>query len=120
MANSKQIPAMYTPGTDIIFWAAGYMEGEASFTKPRDIRSGGKSRSTTHMTAVCSVDIEPLEALRAYFGGNIRLQRQSSDAYGGFIHKWYCTGPRARGVMLTMYPLLSRRRKAQITKAINA
>jgi hypothetical protein len=52
---------------------------------------------------------EPLERLRAMFGGTIRSRP---------IHQWRASGKRALGVMLTLFVLMSPRRQGQIKEAL--
>ena len=80
-----------------IGWCAGFLEGEGSFTGGRGftIKAGQRSR-------------EPLERLQLLLGGRIGTQSK------GQLFRWSVSGPRARGVALTLYPLLSERRQEQI------
>lgn len=76
-----------------IAWAAGFYEGEGTFTK----------------NGVCSVtqkDIWPLQFLQSNFGGEI-------TEYNGY-HYWRIYGGRARGFLLTIFTFLSPRRRRQI------
>lgn len=66
---------------------------------------------------------EPLDRLLALFGGHItkfsmeRQRQNGGKANDGYI--WAIGGARARGVMMTMFPLLSIRRRAQIRGALD-
>jgi hypothetical protein len=86
-------------------WAAGFLEGEASF-------SGGRIH-------VSQVNPEPLKRLLDIFGGNINEPRQRAVGCRP-IGEWRVSGARARGVLLTIFELMSQRRKAQIRKALLA
>jgi hypothetical protein len=83
-------------------WAAGFLEGEGNFAST--------SSHSQQVTAV-QVNREPAERMLALFGGTLYLrpQRGRRDAW-----RWTVCGSRARGVMLTLYPLLSVKRQAQI------
>jgi len=90
-------------------WAAGFLEGEGSF-----------SHQLGHSEAIyCrQVNPEPIHKLQDLFGGVI-AQRLPGDRFGKQVQlEWHITGARARGVMMTLYPLLSKRRKEQVKKAL--
>lgn len=84
-------------------WAAGFLEGEGSFPA-----------NATAVTA-CQKQREPLDRLRRLFGGRV-YWRPEGGTYG--IYAWYLHGPSARGVMMTLFSLMSPRRKAQIRGAL--
>lgn len=102
--------AAIRPTTRELAWAAGFLEGEGSFNL-KCSRVGAPQ-----------VEREPLERLHRLFGGRIcpkpvgaarRLGIRAQDAW-----YWYVNGPRARGVMLTLYTLLSTKRRAQIRASL--
>lgn len=99
--------AKETPSLADLHWIAGFTEGEGSFGF-----YGG-----TECVQVSQVDTEPLAKLKRLLGGSVNMKdeprgnRQQSFS-------WMATGARARGVMLTLYPLLSLRRQEQIAKAL--
>lgn len=90
-----------------LMWAAGYLDGEGSF-----------SDATKSLTVkATSTDQEPLRQLRSMFGGSIcklsrRLPRHKP------AEQWTLTGERAAGVMMTLYLLLCPRRRAQVRSAM--
>lgn len=101
-------------------WAAGFIEGEGCYG-----RSGGTHNSQTERIQVAQKDPECLLRLQAMFGGRIGRQKScyknlivKPDDPPDAISYWIATGPRARGVMLTMYPFMSQRRRAGIRKAM--
>lgn len=87
-------------------WAAGFLEGEGCF-------KGGKG---TQHVQVLQVNPDPLQRLVGLFGGHVSLRVRTGKHHS--IHQWEITGSRARGVMLTLYGLLSHRRRVQIRKAL--
>jgi hypothetical protein len=91
------------PTQSTLGWAAGFLEGEGSFTKNR--------RSPT-VNAV-QVNREPLVLLLNLFGGSLLGPYKNKGNRQGY-HEWRVCGDRALGVMLTMYPILSERRRAQV------
>lgn len=82
-------------------WAAGFLEGEASFRH-------------SHV-AVRQVQREPLDRLARVFGGRVLPVKQHPR--WNLCHYWGVSGSRARGVMLTLFVLLSTRRRQQIRAA---
>lgn len=80
------------------------MEGEGSFRYR--VR-------TPHVSAV-QVQREPLDRLQLLLGGKIywRLTK------GNGIFVWECYGALGASVMMTLYPMLSPRRKAQVAGAL--
>jgi len=84
-------------------WAAGFLEGEGSFS--------GRSR-----VSASQVQREPLDRLASLFGGTVRERkdRTSRPWHQQQLHQWDVSGARARGVMLTLYPMMSQRRQQQI------
>lgn len=81
-----------------IAWAAGFLEGDGTFTRKR---VSGYQKTT-----------EPLERLQTIFGGTLREYQRG-------YWEWFATGARARGVMLTLYTFLSERRRKQLLPAIS-
>lgn len=102
--------AIAHPTTRDLEWAAGFLEGEGSF-----------QRCGSSEAIYCrQVNPEPIHRLQELFGGVI-AQRLPGDRFGKQVQlEWHCTGARARGVMLTLYSLLSQKRKEQIKKALAA
>ena len=86
-----------------IYWAAGFMEGEGCFSTARKARSG-------FQVTAAQVTLEPLERLVSLFGGAIYPQRT--------WYVWYCGGTRAAGVAMTLFSLMTKRRKLQITNSL--
>jgi hypothetical protein len=106
----KAAPAKTRPIQRDLGWAAGFYEGEGSCFYSKTARS--------HRLVINQVEREPLERMIQYFGGHIhsipaRLRSQQS-------WRWQCYGARARGIALTLYALLSKKRQAQIRTFINA
>lgn len=95
-----------TPTPVDIAWAAGFLEGEGSFSAKR--RATGVYGSVT----APQVNREPLERLLAMFGGSIH---QRSD---GSISTWFAGGEIGRHVARAVYPLMSERRKRQIERSL--
>lgn len=100
--------ATHRPTQRDLGWAAGFLEGEGSFTRP----SG-----ETEMVMASQVQREPLERLLAMFGGKISTYAPPSLGYRR-IHRWFVNGARARGVLMTLFGLMSPRRQQQMRVAL--
>lgn len=97
-------------------WAAGFLEGEGSFHSTSSIAAG--KRYHHQRVAAVQVDSEPLAKLLRLFGGRISLIKPRGNSKESFY--WTVNGNRARGIMLTLFPLLSERRQQQIRVAMSA
>ncbi len=114
-----------TPGRAVsnleLAWAAGVLEGEGCFKRNGGNFKRGLPGTTQHIT-VGQKDPEILLQLKEMFGGYLNHQDRRYASRAGTaeyeIWNWGLTGPRARGVMLTVYPFMSERRKAQIRDAL--
>jgi hypothetical protein len=89
-----------------LHWAAGFLEGEGCFDDDT-----GRGLARTH---VGQCQREPLERLQSLFGGSIRIHRRAHGNRKTY-HMWRLSGA---GLLLTMYGLMSPRRKQQIRKAL--
>lgn len=107
--SKTTLAATKSPPTRDLEWGAGFLEGEACFY--------GHPRRPSEHVDVAQVNREPLDRLLALFGGTIRLHRAGSEKWKD-TWLWRVSGARARGVMMTLYSLLSRHRKSQIRAAL--
>lgn len=88
-----------------IHWAAGFIEGEGSFCI-RKKKSGNYSQ-----VSASQKQKEPLERLQKIFGGAIYTEKTT-------MYRWQTNGSLARGIAMTLYSLMSPRRKEQIKKML--
>jgi hypothetical protein len=88
-----------------LLWAAGLLEGEGSFHRG----------TTTEVVSCAQVDTWVTDKLLKLFGGSLYRKRNTS---GSEQVQWQVNGGRARGLMMTLYTLLSPRRQAQIARAL--
>jgi len=109
-------PKLKTPGptktasTKDLAWAAGFLEGEGHF----GTKTGQKGNPARYpRVGAAQVNREPLEKLQVLFGGAIRFRVNREHP----CHYWELNGTRAIGVMMTLYGLLSGRRRTQIQRA---
>ena len=96
-----------------LYWAAGFIEGEGCFTSdPRGIGYGNAS-----CIRVVQCQQQPLERLRLIFGGSIKGPYPVKPEWARRkpVLEWYITGPRAAGIAMTLYLLMSPNRRQQIT-----
>lgn len=105
MAYLKQQRPIREPTAEEFAWAAGFLEGEGSFTwnngNCRRARVSAGQKTT-----------EPLQRLLEFFGG--RLYTLKSGTY----NTWMLRGKEARTLMLKLRPSMSTRRKAQIDECL--
>lgn len=94
-----------------LYWAAGFLEGEGCF-------SGSITKGyPAHSIVVGQKDPECLYKLSELFGGRVRQRKpQGFTSNGLFI--WQVSGAAARGLMMTLYTVLSSRRKEAIKQAL--
>lgn len=93
-------------------WTAGFLEGEGTFrfNAPRN-----------PLVTASQVQREPLDRLQAAFGGQIYLVHNRQMRAKGWTpcHRWILTGSAAAGLGLTLYQLMSPRRREQIVKMVS-
>src|SRR5579864_6663565 len=94
-----------------LYWAAGFLEGEGTFL--RQGNNGEAVRAT-------QVQREPLRRLLRILGGSIDRGGKPQEQAHNQSYVWYACGARARGIMMTLYTLMSPKRKRQIRKALRA
>lgn len=104
--NKTTKHAIRRPTMRNLAWAAGFLEGEGSF------HQAARGRST--IASAAQVNGEPVQQLMALFGGSAK-QYPLRD---GLIWKWSAHGARARGIAMTLFPLMSARRQEQIRHAL--
>jgi len=92
-----------------IYWAAGFLDGEGYF---------GRTRTCAHITAT-QVASELLERLQRLFGGIVRHYQRKEVKHNDY-YRWDFYGQKAIGLIMTLYPLLSYKRKEQIKKVLLA
>lgn len=87
------------PTTQDIMWAAGFFEGEGSCSG-----SAGNAQ-------IAQKGRWPLDFMRDRFGGVVSIRTRG-------YYKWFMSGPRSRGFLMTIYPFLSPRRQEQIRRHV--
>lgn len=96
--------ATKSPITEDLWWCAGFLEAEGCFLGSPSLNVSASQKEP-----------ELLERLQVFFGGSIGYYKKS----GHWCHEWRAYGPRAHGIMLTLYSMLSIKRQNQIRKALN-
>ena len=99
---------------DKILRAAGFMEGEGSFSWKANPVRGNRNKTGTHWMAAGQYAKEPLQGLQELFGGTI-CQRTRPKGF----NVWTVTGANARGAMMMLYPFLSPRRQTRIKELLS-
>ena len=97
-------PAVISPTISDLHWAAGYYEGEGSFS----------SNKGSGYVCISQNDPWPNEKMQLLFGGTLRFRQVDAKRNPHVYSFWFITGPRARGFVMTIYKLLSPRRQMQI------
>jgi hypothetical protein len=90
------VEATESPTVPDMAWAAGFLEGEGHFT-----------RYSSEQIRVKQVQAEPLEKMQRLFGGSLELCRRN-------CYEWILCGQRARGLMMSVYVLMSPKRQEEI------
>lgn len=89
-------------------WIAGFLEGEGSFLLVTGTRC-------LHVTA-SQVQREPLDRLMAMLGGTMLLRPREGNSSP--IWRWQLAGVAAAGLAMTVYPMMSPRRREQILRCL--
>jgi hypothetical protein len=107
---SRQVAAFESPTSLDIAWAAGFIEGEGGFAK-------------NGVMSVVQMNPDPLIKLLIIFGGRVYARKQSAKRLIGTdstnIWCWEISGPRGRGVAMTIYKFMSDKRKEQIKRCLS-
>ncbi len=104
---SREVYSILSPSVNDIYWAAGFLEGDGWF----GLKKNGYE--DYERVVASQVQKEPLEKLKAMFGGRLNFCKTKKSTYND-VWTWNVNGIRARGVMLTLFSLLSTKRKSQI------
>lgn len=98
-------------------WAAGFLEGEGNFCA-----AGMPSGYFSARVCAGQVNPEPLLRLQEFFGGTVRADKFVNNRSNRrqVLHRWNVYGVLARGVMMTLYVLLSQTKQQQIRWALEA
>jgi hypothetical protein len=99
-----------------IGWIAGFLEGEGFFT------TVGRTEKTPRIEAG-QVDIGPIDRLHDRFGGKM-WQELRGGVYGRYkgnrqpFWRWYCPPSESVQIMMTIWPLVSTKRRLEIEKCL--
>jgi|ERR1700694_251987 len=99
------LEATKSPSIKDIYWIAGFLEGEGSFYCNKQIAVSAYQK-----------DAECLNRLKEFLGGTISKHIRNKE-HGEIYYQWRTSGARARGIALTVFSLMSERRKKQIKDA---
>lgn len=98
------------PNLKELYWAVGFIEGEGTFNHTN-------GRSGLHIK-VAQNEIDPLERLQKVFGGKIYREHRKYKGKPRDIWCWAIYSSNAAAVMMTIYSLMSVRRKARIKEIL--
>lgn len=98
-----------SPTVNDLHWAAGLYEGEGTCGRPR-------GKGTSVFVNVTQKDPAILLQLARFFGGRVYGPIATNGRF--YLHRWQLTGKRAHGFLLTMFPMLSPQRRAQVRVAL--
>ena len=89
-------------------WAAGFLDGEGCFSIKRRSPSARCRSSVVHHIQVdaSQVDIRPLLALRAEYGGFIYNHLHGQNNNAAPAYRWKVTGPHAANLIRRVRPFL--------------
>lgn len=109
----KGLEPVKKPTVKDIYWAAGVWEGEGSVQS--------KGRSNTVGVTVSQKDRELCDKMAELFGGNVGKYHNKDNVHrkGGDYFVWTVSGARGAGFLMTIYPLLTQRRKVQVKAALD-
>lgn len=111
MTERSKVPkALINPTTRDLEWAAGFLEGEGNF------RGVSKGEGTSRVRC-CQCNREPMDRIVAMFGGRLGLVKRRTTGHQD-VYQWELSGARARGVMLTLFSMMSAKRQEQIAGAL--
>jgi hypothetical protein len=100
--------ATVRPTLKDIAWAAGFIEGEGTF-----------KRGTSMQVCAAQVNPEPLLRLLSLFGGTLTVHTEGDSRGRQRTQVWRVSGARGRGFAMTIYSLMSEKRKEQIRGALS-
>ena len=92
-----------------IYWAAGFVEGEGSFSSAAPGKQGNSASVRVGQT-----QLQPLERLRALWGGSIYRMKPNIGLRRRPLWQWAISGRTAAGVAMLLYVLMSPARQVQI------
>ena len=108
--NKWTLKSTISPSLQDIAWAAGFIEGEGSFTRRN-------RRGLSMSVSVGQVNKEPVQRLLGLFGGSLTVENRKPPNAPEFW-RWQAHGARGRGVAMTVYPFLSAKRQEQVRHAL--
>lgn len=93
-----------------LYWCAGFLEGEGYFA--------AEQKTGSLRIRATQVQREPLERLCRLMGGSINDKTMHPETHRQSFSNWGNSGVTAAGWMMTLYSIMSPRRRAQISAAL--
>ena len=112
--ETAQMKPDSSPELKDIYYLAGFIEGEGS------MRSRPGSPVPSIIVNASQVHRCPLDKIRSTFGGKVYGPYKGRKKTENDYYLWSAHGPRAVGILQTLYPLLSQRRQTQITTILSS
>jgi len=100
-------PRMTRLALDRLAWVAGFIEGEGSFT-----------HSGSFGVVASQVQLLAFEKLQRLFGGTITKKGKPPKSHHRQCYTWYLHGYKAAALAMTLWTLMSPRRREQIERAL--
>jgi len=100
-----------------LYWAAGFLEGEGCFQAATVKRKKYKDYYGLSIQAR-QVQREPLKRLQKLLGGAIYKYKHSNGGNHNDYHLWQSYGAHSAGLMMTLWTLMSPKRRQQIEIAL--
>ena len=100
--------ATASPTSADLHWAAGFLEGDGYF---------GHASTASCEVEVLQLNREPLDRLQRLFGGSVTTCAMRG-MYTRQPYRWRVSGPRARGVMYTLFTMFSREIRDKCRRAL--
>jgi hypothetical protein len=122
--KGRQVPEpIRPPKLADIAWAAGFIEGEGTFTRLR----GARAKNYSFRVSASQKNLEPLLRLQEVFGGSIKTKKckkswweeQRRFIYSSRTNIWRVYGKEAQKVAHLLFPLLSQQRKNQALELLD-
>lgn len=100
-----------------IAWAAGLLEGDGSFVLGRQHGNNGQIYKQ-HTINLAMSDLDVVDKFSKLTGAHLRVSRKLPS--GKIMYQATLYGPNAAGWMMTLYPLMGKRRQDKIREILAA
>lgn len=107
--------ALLPPTTlrDRLAWTAGFLEAEGHIAS-----AGGKGRPRFPVVSATQVQAEPVQWLKAWWGGTLRLYSQKNERHSDF-YRWQLGTAHGRALLMMLYAWMSPKRQRRIASVLH-